>query len=255
MGFFKQILGGFVAAPAFPPPAPSRRTYVVGDIHGRDDLLRRLLRLIEADLVQVGEGAQIVFAGDYVDRGPDSAAVLARLMRLHAERPRHVTCLMGNHERMLLDFLDDPTGKGALWLRSGGRDTLASFGIKLRGMIGPDEAEGLAGTLGDVMGSDMVRWLRALRRRWVDGTLAVVHASADPLLPIAAQSEKVLLWGNADVPLRPRSDGLWITHGHTVVDAPVASRGRIAIDTGAYFTGRLTAAVIEPGDLVTFLTT
>ncbi len=102
-------------------------TYAIGDIHGCADLLDRLLALIanHAD----GRERKLVFLGDYIDRGPDSAAVLRTLSRLQWTEPTHVTCLMGNHERMLLDGLCTPED-AEHWLHNGGEATLAAFGAR-----------------------------------------------------------------------------------------------------------------------------
>jgi serine/threonine protein phosphatase 1 len=111
-------------------PLPGVDTYVVGDVHGRADLLERVLEAIDADIGQIrARNPQLVFVGDYIDRGPDSAAVLRRMLELSTELPNNVTCLLGNHERMMLDFLVDPVSRGPRWLRSGGTSTLESFGL------------------------------------------------------------------------------------------------------------------------------
>ena len=79
--------------------------------------------------------------------------------------------------------------------------------------------------------------------------MAVVHAGADPSEPMALQTDEVLKWGHRDFMDRPRTDGVWVLHGHTIVDQASATAGRIAIDTGAYATGTLTAAHVTDGDV------
>ena len=79
--------------------------------------------------------------------------------------------------------------------------------------------------------------------------MTVLHAAADPLCPLDQQSDSVLLWGHPEFFKIPREDGQWIVHGHTIVDAPTADKGRISVDTGAYATGRLTAASIADGSV------
>lgn len=218
---------------------------MVGDVHGRADLLDRLLGRIAACC---GAGQALVFVGDYIDRGDDSAAVLERLRTLQHDRPGEVICLIGNHEAMMLAFLEAPDAAGPLWLGNGGAHTLASFGIRP-----PDPAE--AGALGRAR--DALRaalpagteaWLRALPASHRSGNLFVAHAGANPHAPAEAQAEDDLLWGHPDFLEVPRSDGLWVAHGHTICAAPSAADGRIAVDTGAYATHRLTAALISQGD-------
>ena len=95
------------------PVTPDGPFYAVGDIHGRIDLLDRLLEIIDADIAETpGLKPHLVFVGDYVDRGEHSADVLARLMHLTAALPDQTVCLMGNHEKMMLDFLRKPVERG-----------------------------------------------------------------------------------------------------------------------------------------------
>lgn len=225
----------------FLPPQPDAPFYAVGDIHGRIDLLDRLL-------AKMNPAHPIVFVGDYVDRGENSAKVLARLVELQADPIRTVYCLKGNHEDMLLGFLDDPEKRGKAWLRSGGLQTLASFGVSgLAKATTDDGIKLVANALRVAMGAELIDWLRGLPVYWVNGMVTVVHAGADPAESIEAQSPRNLIWGHRDFHSSPRKDGIWVVHGHRIVDDPVCANGIISIDTGAYATGRLTAALIEPG--------
>lgn len=215
---------------------------VVGDVHGRDDLLRRLLAQIDRT------ATRIVFVGDYVDRGPDSAAVLARLQSMCQADPQQIFCLMGNHERMMIDFLDDPGTHGPRWLRSGGTETLASFHIdRVRGRTEADRLGAIAAALRTALPPGQELWLRSLPMIWQEGALAVVHAAADPTISLNAQTELSLLWGHPDFRKTPRTDGIWVVHGHVIVEQPTARQGRIAIDTGAWRTGRLSAVLLADG--------
>lgn len=227
------------AAPPLPPVSPDAPFQAVGDIHGRADLLERLIPMLD-------DGMTRVFVGDYIDRGEDSAAVLARLMESGA------ICLKGNHEQMMLDFLDSPERRGGRWLRNGGLQTLASFGVGLSDAADPAALKEARDALRERMGEEMERWLRNLRLDWSSGNVAVVHAGADPELPMEDQAPEVLIWGHPAFERVQRRDGLWVVHGHTIVDAPGTEGGRISIDTGAYATGRLTAATVAEGE-VTFL--
>jgi serine/threonine protein phosphatase 1 len=153
---------------------------------------------------------------------------------------------MGNHEEMMLNFLDDPQRHGPRWLRYGGLQTLASFGVA--GLsdtsIGPTLDTACA-TLKAAMGPDLIRWMRHLPTSWQSGNIAVVHAGADPVVPIDDQTQKTLLWGHPDFGKTARTDETWVLHGHTIVDAPEAANGLISIDTGAFATGRLTIASVS----------
>lgn len=109
-----------------PLPHPSQPICLIGDIHGRIDLLDAILDQIAATPDR--DDVRIVVLGDMIDHGPDSAAVLRELHTLQTTRPHHVTCLMGNHEPMMLDFITSPdinTG----WLRSGGEATVGNYNV------------------------------------------------------------------------------------------------------------------------------
>jgi len=193
--------------------APDAPFFAIGDVHGCMGKMQTLLQAISAK----DTGAPVVFVGDYVDRGEQSAQVLHHVMEMD-ESP-DVTCLIGNHEEMLLNFLDDPQKKGARWLRYGGLQTLASFGVRgiATGMKGEALDQAAAG-LRAAMGDAMIAWMRALPTHWVSGNIAVVHAAADPALPIADQTPKSLRWGHPDFEDAVRQDGTWVLHGHTIVE-------------------------------------
>jgi len=220
---------------ALQPDAPF---VAIGDVHGCSQQLSALFQLIDAKYPDV----PIVCVGDYVDRGEESAQVLRSLMVQMQNRAERLHCLLGNHEKMLLSFLDDPEKHGGRWLRYGGLQTLASFGVghaRQTAMVQTRDA------LADAMGTEMIAWLHGRPLTWVSGNVAVVHAAAEPAVPITHQAEHALLWGHPDFETIPRSDGIWVVHGHTIVDQPQVVSGRISIDTGAYATGRLTAAHIS----------
>ena len=231
-----QAIRRWRSAPATGPVAPDHPFVVIGDIHGRDDLLARALA--------AASPAHVVCVGDYVDRGPDSAGVLRRL----AARA-DITCLMGNHEEMLLRFLEAPTGPAARWLNHGGDRTLTSFAIPLPDKADPRDRTRARDALRDAMGPALIDWLGALPSSWVSGNVAVVHAGADPGRAIADQPEAVLRWGHRDFERRPRRDGVWIVHGHTVVSTPQQAGAVVSIDTGAWASDRLTLARVSRGNV------
>ncbi|CUH80839.1 Serine/threonine-protein phosphatase 2 [Tritonibacter multivorans] len=224
-------------APPLPAPCPGQTIAVVGDIHGRVDLLQAFPDLGHID--------QLIFVGDYIDRGDFSAEVLLTLKEL----PEAI-CLMGNHEEMMLSFIDDPATYGPRWLRHGGVQTLASFGIGgITDTASPDRLGAARDALVEAMGPALLDWLRALPSFWQTGNVAVTHAGADPSRPMAQQDTAALRWGHPNFEKTRRDDGLWVVHGHTIVPVPTLTPGRINVDTGAYATGRLTAARISDADI------
>ncbi|SED82978.1 serine/threonine protein phosphatase 1 [Rhodobacter sp. 24-YEA-8] len=218
--------------PGLPPPCPDEPVCLLGDLHGRSDLLKRFLTLRAAHF----PNARIIFLGDMIDRGPDSAGILSLVRE---EVAKGAVALSGNHEAMFLDFLDQPE-KGLSWLKHGGVEMLASYGLE------PDRPDSLCDRIRATLGEDMIAWLRALPLSWQSGTLAAAHAGMDPQRPVTDQEPQVLQWGHRDFGRILRTDGIWVAHGHTVMDRAFAHAGRIALDTGAYATGRLSFAVIDP---------
>ncbi|WP_249200280.1 metallophosphoesterase family protein [Thetidibacter halocola] len=242
MSWFSKVMSSVStksAQQAFDAPlAPDRAFYAVGDIHGQFHALDSLLKKIE----QTEDIDPVICVGDYIDRGEHSAHVLTWLKHLTELYPELFLCLMGNHERMCLNFIDDPDSHAERWLRYGGLQTFYSFNLT----VPPGESPtALRDKLVEEMGQPMIDWLRDLPLHWQSGNVVVTHAGADPDLPIDLQPERVLLWGHPEFARKPRKDGMWVVHGHTIVDEPMAQAGRIAVDTGAYATGRLTAAHVS----------
>ena len=244
----------------FAPPRPDAPLYVIGDIHGRIDLLDRLLEQVGADAEALvaempGTTPFLVFLGDYIDRGESSRAVLERVHGLQMHGEGRVICLQGNHEKLMLDFIDAPE-KGPRWLRNGGLQTLLSLGLggALAEGMDADELGARSRDVHRALPDGIEDWLRSLPLSWRSGDVWAVHGGADPARPMDEQESRTLLWGHRDFDTVPRSDGAWVVHGHIVVDAAVAAEGRISVDTGGVYTGHLTAARILPGS-VSFLGT
>jgi len=246
-GFLSRLLGRSAPAATFTgaPPAPDAPLCVIGDVHGCAAKLDALL----ARIAEQAAGAHIVTLGDYVDRGEDSAAVLRRIKAM--QEAGAATCLIGNHEEMMLDWV---TRGYPGWLRYGGLQTLASFGLG-RGLSeeGGEAAEAARAALGAALRDEgLWDWIAALPRSLQSGNVAITHAGADPARPIGVQ-QRAVTWGHAGFLTTPRQDGLWVVYGHTVVDTLEVGPGRIGIDTGAYATGRLSAVVLEAGQAPRFI--
>jgi len=224
----------------FPPPAPAEDLAIIGDVHGMVQPFARMLARLERE----APGARVICVGDLIDRGEESAAVL----RLAFAQRDRLTVLLGNHEEMLLRFLDAPETEARRWLRNGGLQTLASFGLA----AGQGNEVALRDQLRAALGAGVEDWLRALPRSWISGNVLVTHAGADPWLPITQQSAQVLTWGHEDCGRRRRTDGIWVVHGHHIVPVARMEEGVIALDTGAFAGGALSAALLS-GSSVHFL--
>ena len=222
------------------------RIYAVGDVHGRSDLLERLLAAIDADCKQRPIARPItVFVGDYIDRGPDSRNVLDLLLQW--QQAHEAIFLRGNHETFLPRFLSDP-GSLDEWRQYGGLETLLSYGLKPS--INPDRDEQirLATELADILPREHLDFLQSLELSFSCGDFLFVHAGVRPCVPIHEQTEDDLLWIRDDFLTWEKPFERFVVHGHTPVSEPDLRPNRINIDTGAYATGRLTCVVIENTD-------
>ena len=224
------------------------RIYAIGDMHGRMDLFAALLRLIEADCdARRADGAvtSIIVLGDFIDRGPQSREIVT-LLRKSSELP-HVTVLLGNHEACLLDCAHARADPRDGWLKFGGRETLASYGIAL-----PTDAEDhidFAERLRDGIGAETIAWLDSLPLTARSGDYFFCHAGIRPGIPLARQSRHDLLWIREPFLASRRDHGAAIVHGHSVSGEIDIATNRIGIDTGAYASGRLTALGLAGEDL------
>ncbi|WP_158965124.1 metallophosphoesterase [Chachezhania sediminis] len=232
--------------PTFDAPInPGEPFFAIGDIHGCDFKLAALLERIQ----ESGLPGRKVFVGDYADRGEDSAMVHRRLHSLSKEDDSAVF-LRGNHEEMLLMFLDDPAEHGAWWMRHGGLQTCSSY--RVAPPTGSDATEedwyAARDALVEQMG-EIPDWLRNLPLIWQTGNVAVVHAAADPELPMQLQPEETLLWGHPEFGTTLRTDGIWVVHGHVIQETLEVENGCIPTDSGAYATGRLSAAWVGDGSV------
>lgn len=238
-------------------PAPDQPIFAVGDVHGRVDLLEQLLELID---YQIGalrlKNPKLVFVGNVIDRGPSSAAVLARMRELTTEFPENLVCLLGNHEQMLLDFLDAPVARHSRWLKDGAAATFESFGLSLGGgVVDGENAEKAAEALKQAIGEETIAWLRERPLMVSSGTVYVVHAAADPRRPMEDQAPRILTWGHPEFLGVARSDGQWVAHGHSAFEEAHMKDSRISVDTNAWQSGALSAAMILPNGQVEFLQT
>jgi len=224
--------------------APQHGFVVIGDIHGCSDLLGTMVERIAND---AGVSVPLIFLGDYIDRGDSSAEVLGLLRALQdGVWPADVICLKGNHEVMMLDFLADPEQYGEFWLTNGGMHTLASFKISPPAPTAPpDEMRAARDKLKAALGKECCDWVRTLPVSYQNGNVLAVHAGADPRCPVGEQTADHLVWGHPEFMKTPRRDGVWVVHGHTIVEQACAQQGRISVDTGAYATGVLSAVIID----------
>lgn len=241
MSFWKAAPAAWVRPPTVPD---GYRIYAIGDVHGRDDLLADLLGTIERDVAghPVRE-AVIVFLGDLIDRGPDSAAVIERL-RTYKVPGIRTEFLTGNHEEVLLRILD---GNGTLisdWLRFGGAQCARSYGLsasRLAKMPADEAVEAVRSAIP----AEHQAFLASFGDTMQAGDYLFVHAGIRPNIALAEQAQADLRWIREPFLDHPGRHEYMVVHGHTITQRVDEAAGRIGIDTGAYKHGVLTALVLE----------
>ena len=220
------------------------RAYAVGDIHGRLDLLNLLIEKIERDIeARPPVKTFIIFLGDLVDRGPDSAGVVERL---RTYKPAGATAIFlgGNHEEVLLRILAGDRGILPSWLKFGGAECAESYGMDPVALRRLDEDSAIA-----LLQAKIPRAHREFLEGFADtfrfGDYLYVHAGIRPGIGLDEQDRSDLRWIREPFLGDAKEHGFVVVHGHTIVPRVEERRNRIAIDTGAYHSGVLTALAVE----------
>lgn len=235
---------------AAPASTGGRLVYAVGDIHGRLDLLEQIIQIIVGDVRALDPRRQplLVFLGDYVDRGPESAGVVDRILRLKAKPAFEVRTLKGNHEEALLQFLGDPNF-GQTWADHGGLATLASYGVQPPlSRLEPEAWERARQGLDEALPAEHRAFFEGLELTVEVGDYLFVHAGVRPGVALADQAERDLLWIRSEFLQAQGPFGKVVVHGHTPMEEPQILPHRMGIDTGAYATGVLTAVRLNGSD-------
>lgn len=222
--------------------------YAVGDIHGCYDHFAALLAQISLDAARRARGRRpiLVFLGDFVDRGPQSAKVLQGLIWLQQRGDFELHLLKGNHEEALLQFVEAPE-QAQPWLRFGGLETLQSYGVAAPAPE-PEPAALIRARdeLLQRMPAAHLRLLNRLSPCVSIGGYAFVHAGIRPGAPLARQAEHDFLWIREPFLNHPGPHEKVIVHGHSWTSAePQVLAHRIGLDTGAYETGVLSGVMLD----------
>ena len=236
---------------------PGFRLYAIGDVHGCLKELNALLDLINEDTESASLSGEVfgddasgplkpvlVFLGDYIDRGPDSKGVLDRLIELQDE-DIETMFLKGNHEAAMLDFMAAPR-RHLEWMHWGGAETLESYGLE---NVWSRDEEDLAAELSINMPPEHRDFLETLELTHEAGDFIFVHAGLKPGVALNEQEEDDLIWIRSEfhrMPAEQRPDKV-VVHGHHPVKKPDDKGWRVNVDTGACWSGMLTAVVLEDG--------
>ena len=200
----------------------SKTTYAIGDIHG---YLNKLVDLINR--IKPSRYDTLVFLGDYIDRGPDSRKVVDYLIEL--SRKANCVFLRGNHEELLLDYLDSGRHED-LWLENGGQAMVDNY---ITGKLTPEK-------LRDAMPAEHLEFFHSLKYYHEDDAYIYVHAGLLPELPLEEQKPEVLCWIRNDFFQHATKRAKKVVFGHTHFALPMLSQDKIGIDTGAAYGGPLT---------------
>ena len=229
---------------SLPRTPRGHRAYVVGDVHGRLDLLEQLLSLVEQDVQQrPARKTSLVFLGDLIDRGPDSSGVVERLRTYRHDRLTPYF-LAGNHEEVLLRLLAGERGLLASWLKYGGTECLESYGLDPTGLREANERSALW-AIRQAIPEEHARFLRGFADTLSFGDYLFVHAGIRPRVDLSLQSQSDLRWIRAPFLDDDGDHGMIVVHGHTISSSIEERPNRIGIDTGAYRTGVLTALALD----------
>jgi serine/threonine protein phosphatase 1 len=222
-----------------------QRVYAIGDIHGRLDLLDQLLAELRRDNAGRGPGeAMLLFLGDLIDRGPESAQVIDRAIALQRDEVFSTRFLIGNHEEVFLSSLAGDERSLKLFTKIGGRETILSYGVSEE-QYNAFSYEELLEELPRLVPQAHTDFLNGFEDMIVLGDYAFVHAGVDPLEPLARQQTASLRWIRNNFLDHKGDLEKVIVHGHTISEEVEYRRHRIGLDTGAYRTGKLTAMGFE----------
>ncbi len=205
------------------------RIFAIGDIHGYLNKLEALMRKIKPD----PDRDELVFLGDYVDRGPNSKEVVEMVLEIRKAFPR-TTCLMGNHEFTLLDYLTYRKDPWTFFL-NGGIETIHSYELTGEDMESKIPEEHLA-------------FFNSLKPYYETEHYIFVHAGLREGVPLHEQTLDDLVWIRREFIESKQDFGKLVIFGHTPFPKPLVHPNKIGIDTGAGYGGTLTCLEL-PGRL------
>ena len=244
MNFIKAALGISTEEKSYVPDGV--RVYVLGDLHGRLDLLDKVYSKIEDDIkkLDTSYALKLVFLGDYIDRGPDSKSVIDFLLKISGDDRLEKVFLKGNHEATLLNFIEDPNIIQT-WKTYGGLETLHSYGVDITAVQEDKGIEDVHKSFLSLLPEDHLEFLRALKLSYYTGDYFFCHAGVRPGVELEKQSEEDLIWIRDEFLSSHADHGKVIVHGHTPVEQPEIWSNRINIDTGAYISNKLSCLILD----------
>jgi serine/threonine protein phosphatase 1 len=222
------------------------RFYAIGDVHGCLDELERMLDAIAADLAGRAVKSRLILLGDLVDRGPNSSGVIERLLN-GAIPTDDLVCLLGNHEEAMLACFGGSSDIYGTWLSSGGLQTLESYGITRPEIF--SRSFDVAAAMRAAIPAEHIHFILSFRDYVHIGDYLFVHAGIRPGVSLEQQASRDLRWIRAGFLNNRTRHDFMVVHGHTIVPEVERRSNRIALDTGCYLTGELSALALEGNTL------
>lgn len=224
--------------------AENEKIYVIGDIHGRYDLLLKLLTLVFIDLQENDRLSEclvrLIFLGDVIDRGPDS---LKCLQTLEVLTQFGAELILGNHEDLLLRSIAGDDYAQNIWFKYGGLNTLESLGLTGRSTL--EDSFDFGERLLEALSPNIVSMLKQASYFLTSKDYFFVHAGVKPGIPLLKQNNSDLLYIREEFTRSKKWHGSVIVHGHSIVESIELHDNRISIDTGAYRSGKLSCLVLH----------
>lgn len=231
--------------------APDSTVWAIGDIHGQDDLFDALAMAVEEDAAtDPSRHRMVVLLGDYIDRGLGAARVIDRIFRLRSaleEQGAELVMLKGNHEALLLNFIDHPE-TGPAWMAVGGSETLLSYGIQPPLQHDLSSWTETSNRLLMEMPLEHLIFYEELPYHHQEGDYHFVHAGVRFGIALEEQAQEDMLWIRDSFLKDTRPFDKMIVHGHTPGADVYSDHRRICLDTGSYATGVLTALRLQGSD-------
>ena len=223
------------------------QVFVVGDIHGCHIFLTQIHKKILDKSNNTSGNKLLIFLGDYIDRGPNIKETIQALLDFQPNNFQQIF-LLGNHEQMMLDFINNVPDSLYLWILNGGNETLNSYGIKGTEFFNNETKsnETIRNELINNIPKNHLQFFNNLTLSHQRGEYFFVHAGIDPDVPLDKQDKNTLLWQRKSKFLdNTKVFEKIIVHGHTPQPKIENLANRINLDTGAFYTGILSCLIID----------
>ena len=223
--------------------------FAIGDIHG---CLKQLVYLQDKIFNYPSYKKEIdliIYLGDYIDRGPNSRNVIQHLLKLQKEKVNSIF-LMGNHEQIMIDFVFNKINNLRYWLNLGTDQTFKSYKIEVAEFIkdgfGDDKIDRLRSVLLNELSNEHIYFLKNLKLSYSIGKYLFVHAGINPEKVLKDQDKMDFLWSRSDqfFDKNFKFEKI-IVHGHSPEKEAINFPYRINVDTGSFFSGKLSCVCIN----------